>query len=328
MTNPQTATIAKNSSVCSAASSKAKCASGKSFSQVLSRIKTATDKREQPQSKANLSHTISQSAIPIRQPHGYSGSKAISPEKQIRFIEMAHVPIHKNTANHHVHAMNLPEYPKYLTGLPGKKAYTPAIILDNPNHSPQHYVNVVLYNISNLPFSNGARIVHRNPITGTSYNVYRAEGFDEKNPIYIIRGIHEGKNYETILCINKINPNHASEIEIFALIFHLLDVGGLSLLNKYSEEENRALQLLINLHQKGAISAPRTMDKTGRANHYSPFEKINYIKHVLDWYNRNMEERNKYFLHIMGIEKRPENDVTDEESRFHSNLQANVLTSV
>lgn len=57
--------------------------------------------------------------------------------------------------------------------------------------------------------------------TGESANVYRAEGYSDENPLYLVRGVDEnGNEYEQTIDVSKVNPNHCSYRELLALNAH------------------------------------------------------------------------------------------------------------
>ncbi len=57
--------------------------------------------------------------------------------------------------------------------------------------------------------------------TGESANVYRAEGYSEERPLYLVKGIDEnGKEYEQTVDVSRVNPNHCSYRELLALNAH------------------------------------------------------------------------------------------------------------
>lgn len=57
--------------------------------------------------------------------------------------------------------------------------------------------------------------------TGESANVYRAEGYSEDNPLYLVKGVDEnGQEYEQTVDVSKVNPNHCSYRELLALNAH------------------------------------------------------------------------------------------------------------
>ncbi len=57
--------------------------------------------------------------------------------------------------------------------------------------------------------------------TGESANVYHAEGFSKDNPVYLVKGIgKDGREYEEIIDVSKVNPNHCSYREMLALNTH------------------------------------------------------------------------------------------------------------
>ncbi len=57
--------------------------------------------------------------------------------------------------------------------------------------------------------------------TGESANVYRAEGYSESNPVYLVKGTDvDGREYEETIDVSKVNPNHCSYREMLALNAH------------------------------------------------------------------------------------------------------------
>ncbi len=58
-------------------------------------------------------------------------------------------------------------------------------------------------------------------VTGESVNVYKAEGFSEKNPVYLVKGIDgKGVEYEKTINANEVNPNSCSFLELSVLNVH------------------------------------------------------------------------------------------------------------
>lgn len=57
--------------------------------------------------------------------------------------------------------------------------------------------------------------------TGESANVYRAAGYTEDNPLYLVKGIDEnGREYEQTIDVSSVDPNHCSYRELLALNAH------------------------------------------------------------------------------------------------------------
>lgn len=57
--------------------------------------------------------------------------------------------------------------------------------------------------------------------TGESANVYRAEGYTEEKPVYLVKGIDEnGREYEQTVDVSRVNPDHCSYRELLALNAH------------------------------------------------------------------------------------------------------------
>jgi hypothetical protein len=121
-----------------------------------------------------------------------------------------------------------------------------------------------------------------NAFTGTSINVYRADEFNENDPTYIVKGIHNDKDYEIFINIFDSNPCSASEIEITALLTHLRE-------NGIIDEVARPV---------------RFWDENDNfASSYPPFEKANYVQLFNDCYRQNLKNRNPYIEHILNLEK-------------------------
>jgi len=58
--------------------------------------------------------------------------------------------------------------------------------------------------------------------TGESANVYRADGYSEDNPVYLVKGIDQNGNpYEQTVDVSKVDPNHCSYTEMLALQVHI-----------------------------------------------------------------------------------------------------------
>lgn len=51
--------------------------------------------------------------------------------------------------------------------------------------------------------------------------IYRAENYSSDNPIYVIEGSANGKEYKTSMNVKEINPNNASQVEMGILHTHL-----------------------------------------------------------------------------------------------------------
>jgi len=57
--------------------------------------------------------------------------------------------------------------------------------------------------------------------TGESANVYRADDYSEKNPLYIVKGMDKnGNEYEQTVDVSKVSPNSCSYTEMLALNAH------------------------------------------------------------------------------------------------------------
>ena len=57
--------------------------------------------------------------------------------------------------------------------------------------------------------------------TGESANVYRADDYSEKNPVYLVKGMDKnGNEYEQTVDVSKVNPNSCSYTEMLALNAH------------------------------------------------------------------------------------------------------------
>ncbi len=57
--------------------------------------------------------------------------------------------------------------------------------------------------------------------TGESANVYRADGYSEDNPVYLVKGIDiNGNKYEQTIDVSKVNPDSCSYTEMLALNAH------------------------------------------------------------------------------------------------------------
>lgn len=58
-------------------------------------------------------------------------------------------------------------------------------------------------------------------VTGESVNVYKAEGFSETNPVYLVKGIDsKGNEYEKTINADEVNPNSCSFLELSVLNVH------------------------------------------------------------------------------------------------------------
>ena len=57
--------------------------------------------------------------------------------------------------------------------------------------------------------------------TGESANVYKADDYSEKNPLYVVKGMDKnGNEYEQTVDVSKVNPNSCSYTEMLALNAH------------------------------------------------------------------------------------------------------------
>ena len=57
--------------------------------------------------------------------------------------------------------------------------------------------------------------------TGESANVYRADDYSEKNPLYLVKGMDKnGNEYVQTVDVSKVNPNSCSYTEMLALNAH------------------------------------------------------------------------------------------------------------
>lgn len=58
-------------------------------------------------------------------------------------------------------------------------------------------------------------------VTGESVNVYKAEGFSENNPVYLVKGVDsKGNEYEQTINVNEVNPNSCTYLELSVLNVH------------------------------------------------------------------------------------------------------------
>lgn len=113
--------------------------------------------------------------------------------------------------------------------------------------------------------------------SGESLNIYRADGFSEENPIYIVKGTdRNGNEYEERVDVSKVNPNHCSYKEMAVLGIHTGKRSddlffSMSILkdkaanSSYSEKEDY-LTLLSELRGD--------MKKCGRWDSYMRYDKI------------------------------------------------------
>ena len=57
--------------------------------------------------------------------------------------------------------------------------------------------------------------------TGESANVYKADDYSEKNPVYLVKGMDKnGNEYEQTVDVSKVNPNSCSYTEMLAFNAH------------------------------------------------------------------------------------------------------------
>jgi len=57
--------------------------------------------------------------------------------------------------------------------------------------------------------------------TGESANVYKAEGYTDSNPLYLVKGTDSrGNLYEQTIDVSKVNPENCSYTELLALSAH------------------------------------------------------------------------------------------------------------
>jgi hypothetical protein len=94
-----------------------------------------------------------------------------------------------------------------------------------PNELQRNIANDLLPNDAPVLNTCGALFSVGNTFTGTTINVFRVDDFNEGDPVYIVKGIHNGQNYEIVVNIHDLIPNNASEIEITALLTHLREDG-------------------------------------------------------------------------------------------------------
>jgi len=52
------------------------------------------------------------------------------------------------------------------------------------------------------------------------YTIYKADGFTQDNPAYVVKGNNAGRPYEKTVNIKNVDTNNASEIEMAALLIH------------------------------------------------------------------------------------------------------------
>lgn len=59
-------------------------------------------------------------------------------------------------------------------------------------------------------------------VTGESVNVYKADGFSEENPVYLVKGIDsKGNEYEQTINVSDVNPNSCTFLELSVLNAHV-----------------------------------------------------------------------------------------------------------
>lgn len=123
-------------------------------------------------------------------------------------------------------------------------------------------------------------------LSGESLNIYRAEGFSDKNPIYIVKGTdRNGNEYEDEIDVSKVNPSHCSYKEMAALGIHT---------GKKSDDMFLSMSILkdkaenISYSEKADYLAMLSelradMKKLGRWDSYMKYDKI--INGMLLYFN-------------------------------------------
>jgi len=74
--------------------------------------------------------------------------------------------------------------------------------------------------------------------------IYRAENYSDDNPVYVIEGVADGKEYKTYMNVNDVNPGNASQVEMGVLHTHLCLTGEIpkdSLFNCSRYDKNQSM---------------------------------------------------------------------------------------
>ena len=104
-----------------------------------------------------------------------------------------------------------------------------------------------------------ALMSYASPETGESVNIYRADGYTEDNPVYIIKGLDaNGNEYEQEVDAGKINPDRCSYNELMVLN---IETGRTS--------------------PSDYLHAVAVRDKAGTDSYFEPADYITYIKAVM-----------------------------------------------
>lgn len=104
-----------------------------------------------------------------------------------------------------------------------------------------------------------ALMSYASPKTGESVNIYRADGYTEDNPVYIIKGLDaNGNEYEQEVDASKINPNRCSYNELMVLN---IETG--------------------NTSPSDYLHAVAVRDKAGTDSYFEPADYVTYIKVVM-----------------------------------------------
>jgi hypothetical protein len=125
-----------------------------------------------------------------------------------------------------------------------------------------------LLNNKTAPTDNKALYSAGNHIPGVSMNIYKADDFQEHSPTYIVKGIHDGKDYEVRLNANCVNPYIANDIEITTLLAHFREKGMID----------------------EVVSPMNAFGENDGNSDYSLFGKMNYARLYSDCYNNSLEK--------------------------------------
>lgn len=103
-----------------------------------------------------------------------------------------------------------------------------------------------------------------------SMGVYKPADFDANNPSYIVRGMHNGREFAETVYINDVKANNASAVEVAALQVHLFETGKISAI------------------EPGAF----TRGDNGQFTNRSFFEKADYLSLYKSMYESSLHQSN------------------------------------
>lgn len=121
--------------------------------------------------------------------------------------------------------------------------------------------------------------------TGESANVYKAEGYSDSNPLYLVKGTDSSGNlYEQAIDVSKVDPKNCSYIALLALSAHTGNTDFLTLSVMRDQAEN------AGYHEKTdyLTAAYDRMDDLKRLKQWdSYFRYDSWINDILDYLRSN-----------------------------------------